>query len=88
MTDRRDEIAGELEKGMGGDRIVKRATVAPPPFPTAAPAPAFRCQISLDMQKQPPYSSTPRKQCLIQPKICINPFDHFFSRSILSVFTP
>jgi len=35
-------------------------------FPIASPVPAFRCKISLDKQKQPPYTSTPRKQCLIQ----------------------
>ncbi len=35
-------------------------------FPTASPEPTFRCQISLDKQKQPPYTSTQQKQLLIQ----------------------
>jgi hypothetical protein len=88
MTEHRDAIAAEPEKGAGGDRIVKRAAAAPPSFPHRSASPRFSMPNILDMQKQPPYSSTSRKQCLIQPKICINPFDHFFSRSILSVFTP
>jgi hypothetical protein len=77
-----------LKKGLAETVSLKERPRRHLPFPTAPPAPAFRCQLSLDMQKQPPYSLTSRKQCLIQPKICINPFDHFFSRSILSVFTP
>jgi hypothetical protein len=68
MTDRRDEIAGELEKGMGGDRIVKRAAVAPPPFPTAAPAPAFRCQISLTCKNSPPIVPPLESNVLSNPK--------------------
>jgi len=40
MTDRRDEIAGELEKGMA-DRIVKRAAAAPPSFPHRSARPCF-----------------------------------------------
>jgi len=36
------------------------------PFPIASPAPAFRCIIPLDKQKQSPYTSTTRKECLIK----------------------
>jgi hypothetical protein len=32
----------------------------------ASPAPAFRSKLSLDKQKQPPYTPAPRKQCLIK----------------------
>ena len=35
------------------------------PLPITSPAPVFRCEISLDKQKQPPYTSGHRKQCLI-----------------------
>jgi len=41
----------------------------PLPFPTASPEPTFRCQISLDKQKQPPYTSTQQKQLLIQKNL-------------------
>lgn len=58
-----------------GDSTTRRADFAherPPthlPCPTVSPAHAFRCTISLDTQKQPPYTFCHPKHCLIK-EVC------------------
>jgi hypothetical protein len=82
MTDRRDEIAGELEKGMAETVSLKERPLRHLPFPTAAPAPAFRSQISLTCKNSPPIVQPLESNVLSNPKyVSIHSTTSFQDRS-------